>query len=297
MSARTELKCLQTIRWIVFAAILCLYSLPLTAQSQMESGSAQTGKGNRQQVVTSWEGGEKYELRLNSPVRPNRIAGTYTRAGKGVRFRSTKTSERLTFTITTLDGRELYRLTQDKEYIRSNILGGRLRQTFDLEFLEVARDEKRRGVEALEFIGTSVEGDVTVADEYWSTPELALLPHLSKLIGQELGYTGAAYPATLPLHLMALSVDKHAKASGSALSEPLTSSPNEATTCQAYPFRSNGCYGMCGPGCTCWKWLCGDCCFHTGCAVHDDYCRTWMGFGHPYCNIYWYIPFYIGGGC
>ena len=38
---------------------------------------------------------------------------------------------------------------------------------------------------------------------------------------------------------------------------------------------------MCSLGCWCWKPVCGDCCFHTGCAVHDDYCRISMK--HPYC--------------
>jgi hypothetical protein len=30
---------------------------------------------------------------------------------------------------------------------------------------------------------------------------------------------------------------------------------------------------MCGPDCSCWSWVCGDCCYHYGCAVHDDWCR------------------------
>jgi hypothetical protein len=30
---------------------------------------------------------------------------------------------------------------------------------------------------------------------------------------------------------------------------------------------------MCGNGCSCWSWVCGDCCYHGGCARHDDWCR------------------------
>jgi len=33
-----------------------------------------------------------------------------------------------------------------------------------------------------------------------------------------------------------------------------------------------GCYGLCGPWCTCWSHLCGDCCWHPGCYQHDKYC-------------------------
>jgi hypothetical protein len=29
------------------------------------------------------------------------------------------------------------------------------------------------------------------------------------------------------------------------------------------------CFGACGPGCTCWSSLCGDCCFNNKCAIHD----------------------------
>lgn len=35
---------------------------------------------------------------------------------------------------------------------------------------------------------------------------------------------------------------------------------------------SKGCYGLCGPWCTCWSHVCGDCCWHPGCYQHDKYC-------------------------
>lgn len=34
------------------------------------------------------------------------------------------------------------------------------------------------------------------------------------------------------------------------------------------------CLGMCGRGCSCWRFLCGDCCTHLGCLQHDHCCRT-----------------------
>lgn len=36
----------------------------------------------------------------------------------------------------------------------------------------------------------------------------------------------------------------------------------------------NRCYGMCGSDCSCWTWVCGDCNYHSGCAAHDDWCRS-----------------------
>ena len=47
---------------------------------------------------------------------------------------------------------------------------------------------------------------------------------------------------------------------------------------------SNNCLGTCGPGCwECWDWVCGDCCLHTGCARHDDFCNGNLGKLHVDC--------------
>jgi hypothetical protein len=44
--------------------------------------------------------------------------------------------------------------------------------------------------------------------------------------------------------------------------------------CNDYPNRDDECFGMCGDGCNCWRWVCGDCCWHPGCAAHDAFCRS-----------------------
>ena len=40
---------------------------------------------------------------------------------------------------------------------------------------------------------------------------------------------------------------------------------------------NNDCFGMCGPGCWCWKFVCGDCCMHQYCYTHDQCCHK-VGF-------------------
>ena len=35
----------------------------------------------------------------------------------------------------------------------------------------------------------------------------------------------------------------------------------------------NNCRGLCGKGCTCWRWVCGDCCWYRGCYEHDLCCK------------------------
>ena len=36
--------------------------------------------------------------------------------------------------------------------------------------------------------------------------------------------------------------------------------------------RGSKCRGLCGPGCTCWSFVCGDCCWNRGCDAHDRIC-------------------------
>ena len=38
------------------------------------------------------------------------------------------------------------------------------------------------------------------------------------------------------------------------------------------------CIGMCGQLCSCWPWLCGDCCYWLGCYQHDRSCESYLSF-------------------
>ena len=48
----------------------------------------------------------------------------------------------------------------------------------------------------------------------------------------------------------------------------------ECTTgsCPYMGDQSNGCNGICGRTCSCWSFICGDCCVHQGCLDHDECC-------------------------
>ena len=39
-----------------------------------------------------------------------------------------------------------------------------------------------------------------------------------------------------------------------------------------YSKYDNRCFGMCGPGCTCWRFVCDNCCVNTLCETHDQCC-------------------------
>ena len=56
--------------------------------------------------------------------------------------------------------------------------------------------------------------------------------------------------------------------------EQVDSSCPRCTTgsCPYMGDQSRECHGMCGYECSCWWWLCGDCCVHQGCLEHDNCC-------------------------
>ena len=64
---------------------------------------------------------------------------------------------------------------------------------------------------------------------------------------------------------------------------------NSRATCNQCPYGS-GCFGMCGKGCSCWSFVCGDCCVHRYCLTHDDYCNR-RGFWSWSClSAAWRVP-------
>ena len=56
----------------------------------------------------------------------------------------------------------------------------------------------------------------------------------------------------------------------------LDSAPPDMVTGDVNAIPKSGkitiCFGMCGPGCCCWKWVCKDSCAHRFCIDHDACC-------------------------
>lgn len=55
--------------------------------------------------------------------------------------------------------------------------------------------------------------------------------------------------------------------------------------------NNDNCLGMCGKGCSCWSFVCGDCCFNRGCYEHDMCCRK------RFFSTYCVTPFVYYFGC
>ena len=100
--------------------------------------------------------------------------------------------------------------------------------------------------------------------------EIRLMEGASEAVGQR-GLTGKDTPAVMPFFLFALRMTQLLD-NGHVLARNATrvERSNCENTCPPCP--QNDCLGMCGKGCSCWKWVCGDCCWHIGCYHHDLCC-------------------------
>ena len=121
--------------------------------------------------------------------------------------------------------------------------------------------------------------------------EAILIIEAAKALG-DLGIMGAEYPSVMRFYQLALRLantrDSISEDEGDS-SAPDTKGyqprqrraercSSNGATCPSgrCPFRrgSNDCFGMCGKGCSCWSFVCGDCCVHQYCLTHDECCRT-----------------------
>jgi hypothetical protein len=157
---------------------------------------------------------------------------------------------------------------------------------------------------------TEVHGNADAVQNVQRLPEYALLPSVSWELGK-LGITGRRFPPSLAIHAVGLAAartlqvdpresgisyrqtlppeirpdgDWRAELTGSPTSDcsdprsalpSLRQFPECPAQCDTSPDPQRDCTGMCGRGCSdCWDWVCGDCCYHNFCAIHDAATRA-----------------------
>ena len=115
-------------------------------------------------------------------------------------------------------------------------------------------------------------------------PEIQLLERVSAALGDN----STRLEILQPFHAMCFNL---LKAADVEIPDELRAAPDmEGETADQHdqekrcsrPRRRN-CLGMCGRKCTCWKWVCGDCCWHRGCYEHDLCCD--YNFFSSYCLV------------
>ncbi len=115
--------------------------------------------------------------------------------------------------------------------------------------------------------------------ELLSLPETPLIIRAAFALGER-GITGLDYPSSLPLYLSALQLQKLLVNNDKATQfDPFPGDHDrsrlrrESCLSECPPCPEIECLGLCGYGCSCWKFICGDCCYHLGCYEHDLCCR------------------------
>jgi len=200
-------------------------------------------------------------------AQPDRLTGSYVDgSGRLISFDVARSADALYMEVTTGTGHELIHAETVGDAYVFQYLDRRLTLTVAKAWVaevQAAGDDSATMEDQSQM---QWDGDRAVLDEMLAMPEVQELPWLSRALGVQ-GYTGSAYPASLPLH-------KIARQSADALNiqVPPIAQASEESYCSRP--TANDCYGMCGPGCTCWSWVCGDCCYHSGCAKHDTWCRN-----------------------
>lgn len=96
------------------------------------------------------------------------------------------------------------------------------------------------------------------------------------ILGQSLNYTGMENPLLMPLYIIAHTLNDKievTKSCSGANNYKVTEEDEDSCFDECPPCPEQECLSLCGYGCNCWKWICGDCCYHLGCHGHDICCR------------------------
>ena len=121
-----------------------------------------------------------------------------------------------------------------------------------------------------------------------SSQEALLIIEAAKALGNK-GVQGSDYPSAMSFYQLALKLTRAGKevASNFKLNTKVNKEPrkkrgvmcsNVDDVCEWCPYQydnndySNNCFGLCGESCSCWRFVCGDCCVHQFCLTHDQCC-------------------------
>ena len=126
-------------------------------------------------------------------------------------------------------------------------------------------------------------------EEFLMRPEITLLINAAKALGES-GVLGednqpamVLYTAALRFSRMVRDINEVEEEGSADIEEEqfptgrrqkrwwTSHCSNNGYHCTICPIGS-GCLGMCGPGCHCWSWVCGHCCYSLGCHAHDLIC-------------------------
>ena len=243
--------------------------------------------------------GQTSKGQLNIKRHDDVMYGTFrSTMGDGINF----VSEKEALSVTTLVGKPILKVSkpvvsdESMEIRNINILGQSVVK-FGLDYYILPHDTNldvellRNPKELLAILQGTGNHQAEVSKlimDLASQREAILMEYAAVAAGREFGISGKEEPAILPFYMTALTLSKlRNKPSFESTSySPVTIEGSgyfdcDLTTCP--PCQEDECKGMCGSNCDCWKWVCGDCCYHQGCAEHDVCCGGPLSYFDPAC--------------
>jgi hypothetical protein len=232
------------------------------------------------------------------------IAGSFrSPEGDGIRFRSTPAYDSLE--VTTMDGQNLVNVFRHPAVVQTN---GEEAKTTVYQFLDDTYAEASSQIyRATENIAAAnafapPQFPANMQDSELNDPQAAIQESLDRLaahpavrllepaawaLGEELEIIGKEEPAAMAFYTAAMTLtEAYNKNRRAMVSRVRKSNPWDTYTSRRAkgkfpdcdlgtcpPCQEDECFGLCGYGCTCWAFVCGDCCYHLGCKDHDICCR------------------------
>ena len=302
----------HTISMLILAAMIVA-----TASVPMEPDSRSQGDNEEGQEV-----GKLHIITITN----EKIEGEYYSPTSGIHFQSEVKGEYHLLSVTTIDGQplviakqfhesaSLMRITEtDFLVMNSRDDDGHPKYTDYVvpeayhDRVESALKRNRLSNKFLRHLdNTNINETRQLAFEALALrDEIELITEAAWTLGK-LGINGNENPAAMPFYLLARRLQQYRDSLLSpaddadmvdraddrekrwlpALSYVTVERRSSSCVGGSQPSSSNNCLGMCGYGCSCWSWVCGDCCVHQGCLDHDNCCRT-HGFWSWACWSLW----------
>lgn len=226
-----------------------------------------------------------------SKIDPDVAQGMYGSTDVGIIFNSTTSS----LSITDMLGNQILEVYETVHYQRWIVIEGSVfvqlysRETQQYRDYYVPRImyrdthlSRQLNFTVLKFLNTlsprfhyvNLQRSVQILME---SPYVESIRKAAYTLGSELQLHGNNYPSLLPLYLVANMLEKL-----QMNSYLITNKSSSKGSCKVRgddcfdecpPCPDEECLSLCGYGCSCWKWVCGDCCYHLGCYGHDICCR------------------------
>lgn len=166
------------------------------------------------------------------------------------------------------------------------------------EFILSTKNAERSLVQRqllLSFSETSAQGKIRYdVNRLLQRPESVVLKQAALALSEydSRRISGVKYPGTLPFftfmsrlleveanttaRVRAMSeqrIQQHLKKRHSTFSDDEDDDDDDSCLDYCPPCEDDNCLGMCGFRCSCWAFICGDCCYHVGCYDHTICCR------------------------